>query len=139
MQVVDVLRDYGGRLAGAVEARERKVAAARLGGGELRVHGKSPPPRLVPHLLAREELVERDRPVLRPEPAGRAEIGDTALGGNAGAGERSYDARALYQVLQFVDGGLQIRRDHVCCIRSMPSVAVQKSASFWQSVRSADF
>src|SRR5438067_4700765 len=94
MQVVDVLRDYGGRLAGAVEARERKVAAARLGGGEWRVHGKSPPPRLVPHLLAREELVERDRPVLRPEPAGRAEIGDAALGGNPGTGERGYDARA---------------------------------------------
>ena len=115
MQVVDVLRDYGGRLAGAVEARERKVAAARLGGGEWRVHGKSPPPRLVPHLLAREELVERDRPVLRPEPAGRAEIGDAALGGNPGTGERGYDARGFDQALQLVNGSLHIGRDHVCC------------------------
>src|SRR6476619_6761103 len=99
MQVVDVLRDYGGRLAGAVEAREREVAAARPGGGELRVHGKAAPPRLVPHFLAREEIIERDRPVLRPEPAGRAEIRDAALGGNSGAGERGNQARALHQVL----------------------------------------
>src|SRR5215831_9985313 len=110
MQVVDVLRDYGGRLAGAVEAREREVAAARPGGGELRVHGKATPPRFVPYLLAGEEILKLDRPVLRPEPAGRAEIRDAALGGKAGAGEWGNDARALHQVLQFVDGGLQIGR-----------------------------
>src|SRR5712671_7815589 len=107
MQVVDVLRDYSGRLTGTVEAREREVAAARPCGGELRVHGKASPPRLVAHLLAREEVVELDRPVVRPEPAGRAEIGNAAFGGNPGAGERSDHVRALHQVLQFVDGALQ--------------------------------
>src|SRR3989442_7021550 len=95
MQVVDVLRDHGRRLAGAVETGERKVPATGLGGEKLRVHGKAPPPSFVAHRLAREELVERDRPILRPEPAAGTEIGNAALGGNAGSGERGDDARAL--------------------------------------------
>src|SRR5262249_12096227 len=60
MEIVDVLRDHGRRLAGAVEARERKVPAARPGGGKLCVHGEAPPPGLVAHLLAGKELVEGD-------------------------------------------------------------------------------
>src|SRR2546427_3133549 len=59
MQVVDVLRDHGRRLAGAVETGERKVPATGLGGEKLRVHGKAPPPSFVAHRLAREELVDR--------------------------------------------------------------------------------
>src|ERR1700758_3513134 len=118
MQVIDVLRDHGRRLAGAVETGERKVPATGPGGGKLCVHGKAPPPSFVAHRLAREELVERDRPILRPEPTGGAEIGNAALGGNAGSGERGDDACALHQLLQFVDSSLQVRRDHVCFIRS---------------------
>src|SRR5262245_64116696 len=91
MEIVDVLRDHGRRLAGAVEARERKVSAARPGGGKLRVHGEAPPPSLVAHLLAGEELVEGDRLVLGPQPAGRAEGGDGAFGRDAGTGERADD------------------------------------------------
>src|SRR5262244_3042109 len=118
MQIVDVLRDHGRRLAGAVEAGKRKVPATGPGGGKLRVHGKAPAPSFVAHLLAREELVERDRLILGPEPAGRAEIGNATLGGNSRSSERGDDARALHQLLQFVDSGLQVRRDHVCFVRS---------------------
>src|ERR1700739_2322570 len=111
MQVVDVLRDHGRRLAGAGETGERTVPATGPGGGKLCIHGKAPPPSFVAHRLAREELVERDRPILRPEAAWGAEIRNAALGGNAGSGERSDDARALHQLLKFVDSGLQVRRD----------------------------
>src|SRR5215471_16231084 len=119
MQIVDILRNHARRLAGAVETRERKVSATGLGGGKLRLHGKAPPPSFVAHRLAREELVERDRLILRPEPAGGAAIGNAALGGNAGSGERRDDARARPQLLQFVDTGLQLRRDHVWFSRSV--------------------
>src|SRR5262245_8297454 len=115
MQIVDVLRDHGRRLAGAVEAGKRKVAATGPGGGKLRVHGKAPTPSFVAHLLAREELIERDRFILRPEPARRAEIGNATLGGKSGSRERGNDARALHQLLQFVDGCLEVRRNPVYC------------------------
>ena len=66
MQIVDVLRDDRRHLAGAIEAGERPMAPARLGVAELVVHGEAPPPGFVARLLARQELVERDRPVLGP-------------------------------------------------------------------------
>src|SRR5262245_66625928 len=117
MQIVDVLRDHRRRLAGTVEAREREVAATGPGGGKLRIHGKAPPPGFIAHLLTGDELVERDRLVLGPEPAGRAEVRDAALRGNAGTREGSDQARPLHQILQLVDGGLEVGRDHVCFIR----------------------
>ena len=52
------------------------------------LHGEAPPPGFVAHLLARQEFVERDRPVLGPDPAGRTEIRNAAFGRDAGAGER---------------------------------------------------
>src|SRR6266540_505490 len=116
MQIIDVLRDHRRYLAGAVEAGERKVAAPGPGGGKLCIHGKTPPPRLITHVLAREELVERDRPVLGPEPAGRAKVRDAALRGNSGSGERADHACAVHVLLQFVDSGLQVRRDHVLSV-----------------------
>ena len=88
VQIVDVLRHHRRRLAGPVEAGERPMAAARPGAAEAVLHGETPPPRLVAHVAARQEVVERDRPVPGPEAARRAEIGDTALGRDAGAGER---------------------------------------------------
>src|SRR5690606_40784937 len=46
------------------------------------------PPRLEPCFLARHELLERDRLDLIPEPGtGAAEVRDTRLGADAGAGE----------------------------------------------------
>src|SRR5262249_17156904 len=97
MQIVDILRNHGRRLAGAVETGEGKVPAAGLGGGKLRLHGKAAAPSFVAHRLAREELIEGDRLILRPEPAGGAEIGNAALGGNAGSGERGDEARGLHK------------------------------------------
>jgi len=119
MQVVDILRDHRRRLAGAVEARKREVSAPGLRRGKVRIHGETPPPGLVSHLLAGKELVERDRPVLGPESARRTEVGDAALGRNASAGEGNDDAGAIHQLLQVIDGGLQIRRDHVCFLSSV--------------------
>src|SRR5262249_36682373 len=101
----------------SVETGERKGPATRPGGGKLRLHGKAPAPRFVAHLLAREELIERDRFILRPEPAGRAEIGNATLGGNSGSRKQGHEPRSLHEFLQLVDSGLQIRRDHVCFIR----------------------
>src|SRR5262245_63463886 len=120
MEIVDILRDHRRRLAGAVETGKRKVPATGPGGGKLRVHGKAPAPSFVAHLLAREELVERDRLILGPEPAGRAEIGNATLGGNSRSSERGDDARALDRKLQFVDGGLQGARGHACFGPSAP-------------------
>ncbi len=57
------------------------------------LHGEAAPPGFVAHLLARQELVERDRPVLGPDPAGRAKIRNAAFGRDARAGERHDHAR----------------------------------------------
>jgi hypothetical protein len=61
------------------------------------------------------ELVEGNGLVLGPQPTGGAKIRNTALGRNAGPGERGYDARGFDQALQLVNGSLHIGRDHVCC------------------------
>src|SRR3981081_4757564 len=106
LQVVDFLRYPRRRLAGAVETRKREVSAAGLRGRKMRIHGKTPPPGLVSHLLAGEELIERDRPVLGPQPARRAEVGDAALGRNAGAGEGNDDAGGTHHPPPAVGGGL---------------------------------
>src|SRR5271166_3538239 len=115
MQIVDILRDHCRDLSRPVEACQREMSATWFRGGELRLHGEAPAPCLVAHLLARDELVERDRLVLGPQPARGAKIGDATLGRNSGAGERCDDTRRLDQLLEMVDSGLQIGRDHVCC------------------------
>ena len=113
MQIVDVLRDHRRCLAGTVQAGEREVPTTWPSCRKLRMHGKAPAPSLIAHVLTREELFEGDRPVFCPEPAGRAEIRDAALGGNSGSGEGCDNPRGLYELLQLVDCGLQIRCDHV--------------------------
>src|SRR5262249_36783871 len=82
-------------------------------------------PGFVAHRLAREELVERNRLVLGPESARRAEVRNATLRGNSGTGERCDRPRRRDQLLQFVDGGLQIRRDHVCLL---PSILLEGDA-----------
>ena len=74
------------------------MSAARLRLGETLVHDEAPPPGLVAHLAARHEGVERDRLVLGPQAARRAEIRDAAFGGYTGPGERDNRLRALDQV-----------------------------------------
>src|SRR6185503_10615157 len=112
VQVVDILRHQSRHLAGAVEARQRAMAAAGPGGGKARLHGEAPPPGLVAHLPAAKEVVELDRPVFAPQPAGRAEIRDAAFGRDAGAGERHDPARGGDQLAQAVDGAVEIGGDH---------------------------
>src|SRR5437899_1220470 len=93
---------------GSFVEQRKSGAAPGPGGGKLRVDGTTPPPRFVAHVLTREELVEWDRPVLCPEPAGRAKVRDAALRGDSGSGERGDHARAVHELLQFVDSGLQV-------------------------------
>src|ERR1700688_4767198 len=112
MQVVDVLGDDGGTLAGTIEARQRPVSPPRPGIAELVGHGKAAPPGFVARLLARQELVERDRLVLGPKAPRRTEIGDTAFGRNAGPGEWDNGPSLVDQVLEVGLGGVEIGRDH---------------------------
>src|SRR5262245_41740524 len=88
------------------------MPASRLGGTEMFLHGEPPPPRLVTHFLAREKFIERDRPHLGPDTAGRTEIRYSTLGRDAGAGEWHDRGRFLDKVAQPGNAGLQIGRDH---------------------------
>ncbi len=112
MEIVDVLGDDGRNLAGAVKARQRPMSPPGPGIAELVVHGEAAPPGFVARLLARQEFVERDRLVLGPKPARRAEIGDAAFGRDAGAGEWHNDPSLVDQVLQLGHGGVEIGCDH---------------------------
>ncbi len=111
VQVVDVLRDHARHLAGAVEARQRAVAAAGLGAAELIHHGEAAPPGFVAGLLAGQKFVELDRPVLGPQAAGRAEVRDAALGRDAGAGEWHDGAGLVYHLAEPRDRGGEIGSD----------------------------
>src|SRR6202166_2306715 len=112
MQVVDVLGDDGGNLAGAIEARQRPVSPPRPGIAELVGHGEAAPPGFVARLLARQELVEWDRLVLGPKAARRAEIRDAAFGRNAGPRKWDNGPSLVDQVLQLGLGGIEIGCDH---------------------------
>ena len=61
VEIVDVLGYDRRRLAGAIEACDCTMAATGPGCRKLLLQGKPPSLRLVPHLLAGKELVERDR------------------------------------------------------------------------------
>ena len=63
------------------------VAGVGLCVGEFAVHFALLPPVFVAAVGACQELVEVHRAILRPHAAGRAEIGDAALGADAGAGK----------------------------------------------------
>src|SRR5258708_24773740 len=106
MQIIDVLRDHRRGLSRSVEACYCKMAATGSRGGELRVHGEAPPPRFVAHFLVREELIEWDRLVLRPQPARGAKVGDATLGGNSSAGERRDHAPGFDQLVPLDPCGL---------------------------------
>src|SRR4030081_4012469 len=57
MQIVDVLGDDSGGLAGPVERGERAVTASRPRRGECRLHRQAPSPCLIPGLGARDEFI----------------------------------------------------------------------------------
>ena len=122
VQIVDVLGDDARHLAGPVKTGDGAVAAAGLGAAELILHGKAAPPALVPHLRVGQEVAEFDRPHLGPDAAGRPEVGDAALGGNAGAGEGDHHLGGLDHVPQTADAGFKIGRDHMIVSSYSPSV-----------------
>src|ERR1700722_911743 len=112
MEIVDVLGDDGGNLAGAIEARQRPVSPPRPGVAELVGHGEAAPPGFVARLLAGQELVVRDRLVLGPKAPRRTEIRDAAFGRNAGPRKWDNDPSLVDQVLEVGLGGIEIGCDH---------------------------
>src|SRR5579872_7313056 len=121
MQIVDVLGDHGRDLAGTIERGKRAVTASGPGGRKRRLHGKAPPPRFIARLLACDELVERDRPVARPQSARRAEIGNAAFGRDAGAGEGNDDGRRGDHLAEALNAALKILGDHGLAIMAWRS------------------
>ena len=100
MQVVDVLRDDCARLAGSDQLRDRVVAAVRLRADPAVAIVEAAAPGLAPLLLGSDEFLEVDRLHPRPDAAGAAEVGNAALGADAGAGEEEGAAAALEQLAQ---------------------------------------
>ncbi|HEV3005908.1 MAG TPA: hypothetical protein VGX78_15685, partial [Pirellulales bacterium] len=93
VQTVDVLRDDGGQAACGLPPGERLMAGIRPGSGEIAVGLGLLAPVLVPRFAAGQKCIEVDRLVLGPHAAGRTEIGNSALGARAGAGERNRNFR----------------------------------------------
>jgi lactoylglutathione lyase len=106
------LRHHRRHLAGAIEARQRPMAPARLGVAELVAHGEATPPGFVTRFLARQEFIERNGPILGPNPPRRAEIGDTAFGRDTGTGKRQDDFGLPDHVPQACRGAGEIGRVH---------------------------
>src|SRR5882672_5923511 len=112
MQIVDVLGDDGGNLAGLVERGQRAVTAPRLCCGKGRLHRKAPPPCLVAGILAGDEFIKRNRAVAGPQSAGRAEIGNSAFGRNTCAGEGKDGGGLGDHVAELLHPAAKIRCDH---------------------------
>src|SRR4051812_9223760 len=135
MEIVDVLGDDPRNLARLIERSQRAVAAAGFGPAELFLHCKTPPPALVPHVLAGQEVAEVDRLHLGPDPAGRPEVRYPAFRGDAGAGEGHHHLRLLHQLAQPGDTSLKIGRDHLLRVLDRrtagtdPSIAKRRMSS----------
>src|SRR5262245_45469807 len=87
MEIVNVLCDQPRHFASAIKTRDRAMAATWLRPAELIFHDEASAPGLVPHLLIHHKSVEGDRLHLRPDPARRANIRNSALGGDPCPGE----------------------------------------------------
>ena len=116
VQIVDILRDQCGTFACAIKARERPMAAAGPGLGEILLHGKAPPPGFVTHVLAGHKGVERYRLVLGPQSPGRTKIGDPAFGRDSGPGKRDDHRCVLEQVTQARNAVWKISGNHFCIV-----------------------
>ena len=119
VQVVDILRHHGWDLARPVQARQRPMPAAGFCAAELLIHGETPPPAVVSHLLAIQKVAEIYRPHLGPQAAGGAEIRNPALGGDARPGERHNDLGVGHQAPQALDSGGEVKRGHMDSPRKM--------------------
>src|SRR4051812_44744619 len=65
------------------------MARVWLGRSELAMHLALLPPVLVPRLGTCQEFIVIDSAIFRPDTAGRAKVGDAALGADAGAGQHN--------------------------------------------------
>ena len=79
------------------------MAGIGLGLEQHRVGGEFAPPRLAARFLRGDELREVDRPVLAPDAAGRAEIGNARFRADAGPGQRHDPLGASGQFHQSLD------------------------------------
>src|ERR1700688_113978 len=112
VKVIDILRHQRRDLAGAIETAQRQMPPPRLRLGETLLHDEAPAPGLIAHLGACHKRIERDRLVLGPQAAGRAEIRDAAFGRYARPGEWDDCLRALDQVTQTRNRCRKIRSNH---------------------------
>src|SRR5262249_43996696 len=123
MKIVNVLRDQARHLARTIETRDRSMTAAGLCTTELIFHGETPAPGFVPHLLVRHKRVEGDLLHLRPNPAGRTKIWNSALGGNPRPGE-GHDRRGFFdQIAKIANCRWKIGCNHRYSEYRFPSVS----------------
>jgi hypothetical protein len=103
MQIVDVLGDDVRCLAAAHQFGDGTVAGIGRGVREHVLHGETPPPRLATHLGGAQKIVEIDGRHLRPDAAGRTEIGNAGFGRNARAGENHHARHAAQKPGEIFD------------------------------------
>ena len=112
MQIVDVLGDDRGNLAGFIKRGERAVASPWPRGGECRFHCEAPPPCLVAGIRACNKFVEWNWTVAGPQSAGRAEIWNPAFGRDAGACEGNDSGCLRDHIAEPFRAAAKIRCDH---------------------------
>src|SRR5215467_916347 len=113
MEVVDVLRHDARCFASTIEARQCEMTAAWPCLAEVFLHREATSPGFIAHLLARQKLVERDRPVLGPDPTGRAKIRNAAFGRDSRAGKRYDDLRRIDELTQPCNACLNVGSNHI--------------------------
>ena len=93
MQAVDVLRDHDGRSPALLEASHRPMRSIGLRCFDTRL--EAVPPALSPNLRVRHVVLDRVAVGIAsaPQSLGAAEVGDSRLGGDSGAGEHEDVAR----------------------------------------------
>jgi len=103
VQAVNVLGDNATDFARVFEAHDRLVDHIRSRAQKTFAAFKFVIPMLDPGRFRTHEILIIDRLTSRPDAVGTAKIGDTAFGGNAGAGEND-GLRGIAQVIRQVHG-----------------------------------
>ena len=111
----------------STSSRERAMAGVGLGLQHGLVGGELAPPGFAARFVGGHEVVEVDRPVLGPDAAGRAEIGNARFGRDAGAGEGDHAFRLGDHALEIVDLGH--RSSPSLCLHPRYSIRARRSRS----------
>src|SRR5579883_1794324 len=112
MQIVNILGDDRGYLAGAVERCECPMTASWARSGKCPLHGEAAAPGFLASLWACNKLVEGDWPVAGPYSAWRTKIRYPALGRDSGARKRNDDGSFGDHVAQPFNAATNIGRNH---------------------------